>query len=405
MGTKMVWIVKLDSNGKEQWQTVLGGSGDDEAMDMRQTLDGGYIVTGFSDSNDIKNTKANNGKTDVWVIKLDSAGAVQWQELLGGSEDDFGSSIVQNPDGSYVLVGYTDSDNSGDVGENHGYYDIWVAKLDSTGVPLWKKLLGGNNFEITAFGNALQRTSDGGYVLIGTTGSFASGNVSMNHGSADVWVVKLDDTGNIQWENSYGGTGYDDGISIQQTSDGQYIFSGRTLSSNSGNVADTNHGDWDIWVGKLDTAGNLLWQSVLGGSKYEQGNSIRPTTDGGFILAGHTLSGNSGDVVGKNQGYEDAWIVKLKPRILIDVTDSDLRTYIPNAVVSITDLAHSEDESLISSNGPVIFNGTGTSDEYSFIKGNNYQLTVSSAGYHPFSKNITFNHDGKREAVKLNSIQ
>ncbi|MDP3564736.1 MAG: hypothetical protein Q8R70_09630, partial [Methanoregula sp.] len=398
------WVVKLDSAGNKIWQTLLGGSGNERLMSVRQTSDKGYIVAGYTESNDIQNAGTYHGNTDIYVAKLNSAGGIVWQKVIGGSKYDFGSSIIPASDGGYILTGYTQSDDIPLANTNHGYYDILVMKLDDSGNLLWTKLIGGRGGEVTAFDNVIQPTDDGGYILTGQTTSSANGDVGTTHGSADVWVVKLDASGAIQWQNLLGGTGYDDGTAIRQTPHGDYILVGRTTSDNSGDVGQ-NNGGWDTWVTKLDSAGKLLWQDVLGGSRYEQCSAILPTPDEGFIFTGYTESSNSGNI-GTNHGYQDAWIVKLKPRLVVDVLDSDTNGPVPNARVFLHDVAHNEDQNLTVVNGRVVFTGSGASDQFRFTNGSQYTIRATADKYRDGAPvGVVFAHDGQRVIVNLTALE
>jgi len=301
-----VWVARLDTSGTILWQRCLGGAMDDWGTSIQQAAEGGYIFTGCTQSNG-DDVSGNHGGGDVWVVCLSASGDIQWQRCLGGSEYDIGNSIRQNTDGSYILTGETWS-NDGDVSGNHGSPDVWAVKLDNNGNIWWQKCLGGSEYEASY---AIQQTADGGYILAGETWS-NDGNVSGKHGGeweSDAWVVKLDAAGNLNWQRCLGGSGSDSGDSIQQTNDGGYILAGST-SSLDGDVSGKHGDEWnsDVWVVKLDAAGNLNWQRCLGGLESEWGESIQQAADGGYILAGDTCS-NDGDVNG-NHGARDAWVVK-----------------------------------------------------------------------------------------------
>ncbi len=299
------WVVKLSSLGVIEWQKCLGGSGGDGTQSIQQTSDGGYILTGESESNN-GDVSGNHGGTDAWVVKLSSLGIIEWQKCLGGSGTDIAYSIRQISDGGYIIIGKTGS-NNGDVSGNHGNEDAWVVKLSSLGVIVWQKCLGGSSYDN---GQSIQQTSDGGYILTGFTYS-NDGDVSGNHSNVnyDAWVVKLSSLGVIEWQKCLGGNGEDFGYSIQQTSDGGYILTGES-ESNNGDVSG-NHGGTDAWVVKLSSLGIIEWQKCLGGSGGDGTRSIQHTSDGGYILSGSTTS-NDGDVSGHNiiVNY-DAWVVKL----------------------------------------------------------------------------------------------
>lgn len=295
------WIVKLNNTGDIQWQKSLGGSGRETAYSIQQTTDGGYILAGDSESND-GDVTGNHGGTDYWVVKLDSAGSIVWEKSLGGTLYDVAHSIFQTSDGGYVVAGESYS-NDGDVTGNHGSGDYWVVKLDHTGDIQWQKSLGGSDRDVA---HSIRQTADGGYIVAGGSES-NDGDVSGNHGDYDFWIVKLNEVGDIQWQKSLGGSDFDWARSIQQTADGGYIVAGWS-ESNSGDVSG-NHGLYDYWVVKLNNVGDIQWQKSLGGSDYERARSIEQTTDGGYIVAGFSAS-NDGDVSG-NHGSYDHWVVKL----------------------------------------------------------------------------------------------
>jgi uncharacterized repeat protein (TIGR01451 family) len=220
----------------------------------------------------------NNGGYDYWVVKLDVTGNITWQKSLGGSGSDKAQSIQQTVDGGYIVAGYSNS-NDGDLTGNNGSYDYWVVKLDVTGNISWQKSLGGSG---TDKAQSIQQTTDGGYIVAGFSNS-NDGDVTGNNGSYDYWVVKIDASGNITWQKSLGGTWYDKAYSIQQTTDGGYIVAGES-ACNDGDVT-VNNGWYDYWLVKLDASGNIIWQKSLGDTDAQYARSIQQTIDGGFIIA------------------------------------------------------------------------------------------------------------------------
>ncbi|WP_294282510.1 T9SS C-terminal target domain-containing protein [uncultured Chryseobacterium sp.] len=301
-GNNDVWIVKFKKKGDVEWKKTYGGSGEDMARSIIQTADGGYAVAGFTTSSYSGNVSLNQGDSDVWVIKLDPAGAIEWQKTYGGSGADEAKSIIQNTDGSYVLAGYTQS-NDGDVSGNHGGIDFWVVKLSGSGNIEWQKAKGGTNQDVA---HSVISTPDGGYMVTGYTYS-NDGDVSGNHGNYDLWVVKFSGAGTLEWQKPLGGTDDDGAVSIAAASDGGYVLAGY-IYSNDGNVSG-NHGDYDIWVVKISGTGAIEWQKPIGGSSDEYPNAISRTSDGGYIVAGYSHS-NDGDISG-NHGNYDMWLVKL----------------------------------------------------------------------------------------------
>jgi hypothetical protein len=166
------------------------------------------------------------------------------------------------------------------------------------------KCLGGSGSDNIS---CVQQTSDGGYIVAGSSNSI-NGGIEGNHGSSDIWVVKLKGSGKREWQKCLGGSSYESATSIQQTSDGGYIVAGFT-SSNDGDITG-NHGLTDAWVVKLDDSGNLNWQKCLGGTDEDRAHSIQETSDGGYILAGSSES-DDGDLTG-NHGRSDYWVIKLE---------------------------------------------------------------------------------------------
>lgn len=295
------WIVKLDNSGTVKWQKSFGGTQDDEALSVQQTLDCGFIVAGFSNSTN-GDVSGSHGLSDFWVIKLDIDGNLLWQKSFGGNNDDRPTSIQQTRDLGYIIAGHTFS-KDGDVKGNHGNFDYWIVKLDLSGNLVWQRTLGGSQSE---HAEAIRQTSDNGYIVAGYSNS-NDGDVSGNHGLNDYWIVKLDINGNILWQKSYGGSGNDLAYSVQQTDDGGYIVAGES-DSNDGDVID-NHGSYDYWIIKLNSIGKIQWQKSLGGSLDDVAYSLGLTDDGGYIIAGYTSS-SDGDIT-LHHGFNDFWLVRL----------------------------------------------------------------------------------------------
>ena len=403
---------------KIEWEKTLGGSLRDAAWSIIQTKNSGYIVAGVTSSDD-GDVKYNHGFSDYWVVKLNSLGALQWEKCYGGSYFEGEPAVLQTMDGGYVLAGHT-YNFDGDVRGFHGWADWWVVKIDSAGNIQWQNALGGKLMDITY---NIVETSDSGYALAGSTSS-TDGDVTNNHGKDDTWVVKLDKHGNIKWEKCFGGSESDGSGPILQTSDGGFIVAsasystdgnlpilsdsenlylfklnasgemiwkknfsagkssfpavllqtpdhnfivagtssskvptitsevlrdmwvslfdekgnlkwlrhyggalndqlstaiqsddGNILVGGSSNSVDGNitgnRGGNDGWLFKLDQKGDIIWQENFGGSGDDAIQSIRQTKDGGYILAGLTES-SDGDI-SLNKGNTDLWIIKLSP--------------------------------------------------------------------------------------------
>ncbi|PIF47677.1 putative secreted protein (Por secretion system target) [Chryseobacterium sp. 52] len=299
-GSLDYWVVKLESNGNIQWQKSFGGTADDQAHSVRQTADGGYIVAGSTESTNGQVT-GNHGNNDYWVIKLDASGSLEWQKTLGGSSNDIARSVRQTSDGGYIVAGSSSSSN-GDISGNHGGSDYWIVKLTSTGNIQWEKSLGGNNSDDAS---SIAQTTDNGYIIAGTSSS-NNGDVTGNHGDTDYWVVKINSAGVLQWQKSLGGSSTETGQAIAQTQDSGYIVAGSS-SSDNGDITG-NHGSFDYWVVKLNSAGNLQWQKSFGEIYYDYAFDIKNTNDGGYIVSGFSES-----TAIKGFGSNDYWMIKLLP--------------------------------------------------------------------------------------------
>jgi len=304
-GESDFWVVKLSAIGSLEWQKTLGGSNEDVARSIRQTSDGGYIISGWTFSTD-GDVTFNHGYSDVWVVKLNEFGDIQWQKSYGGGTgNDQSRCIRQTSDGGYILTGETDS-SDGDISGYHGGNDIWVLKLNNSGIIEWQKALGGSGIEASY---SIQQTTDGGFIVGGLMSS-NDGDITMHQGLFDFWIVKLTVTGEIQWQKSLGGSDSDWGRSVWQTTDGGYVVAGET-SSTDGDVT-LNDGGTDCWIVRLNDSGEIQWQKTFGGTKIETCRTVNQTSDGGFVVAGYTQS-NDGDVSGFHGGLLDFWIVKLSP--------------------------------------------------------------------------------------------
>ncbi|MEI6766366.1 MAG: T9SS type A sorting domain-containing protein [Bacteroidota bacterium] len=339
-----VWVVKLDSAGNIQKQKCFGGTQFDYASCIHATVDGGYIIAGYTFSND-GDVSGNHGSQDFWLIKINSEWNIQWQKCLGGTQDDLAKSVQLTSDGGYIIAGYTTSNNGDITGWHVGYYgggipypDWWVVKVDFLGNIEWQKCIGGSNDDRA---NSILQTYDGGYIVAGATKS-NNGDVSGNHDvigiNNDFLIVKLNYSGNVQWLKCLGGNGNDCANSIQRTFDNGYIIAGCT-NLNGGDVSGCHVGSTnDCWIVQIDSVGNIKWQKCLGGSSNENANCIQQTNDAGYILAGPTYS-NNGDVSGNHGGSNmgDYWIVKLIPdlTLALDEIDAELNfNLFPNPVIS-----------------------------------------------------------------------
>ena len=254
----------------EEWNKSFGGPLSEECRHVKQTSDGGYILTGFTYS-------STNGQSDLWVVRTDPRGNQLWAQNYGGTGDDAGHYVFETPEQGFLLAGTTRSYGSGD-------YDAWLLKTDPLGKVLWEKTYGGprvDNFR------QVRPANDGGYIAVGSTSSYGKGRF-------DLWLVKTDLNGNKTWDKTFGGPSNDEGFRVTPTPDNGYIITGYTESSGSGGK--------DIWMIKTDLYGNKIWDKTFGGSLDDDGRSVKNTEDGGFIVSGYTDAFGSG-------GY-DFWEIK-----------------------------------------------------------------------------------------------
>jgi len=294
----------------KQWDKRFGGTGGEELTSIQQTNDGGYILGGWSQSGiGGDKTQPSQGNLDYWIVKTDSVGNKQWDRDFGGDTTDVLNSIRQTADRGYILGGSSLSAVGGDKTQSsQGYNDYWIVKTDSLGNKQWDKDFGGT------YGDALStvlQTIDGGYILGGSSASGAGGDKTQaSQGGWDYWIVKTDSLGNKQWDKDFGGTGDDLLNNLKQTTDGGYILGGHSYSGTGGDKTQPTRGTYDYWIIKTDSLGNKLWDKDFGGNDVDYLYSIQQTKDGGYILGGTSGSTAGGDKSQPTKGLNDYWIVK-----------------------------------------------------------------------------------------------
>jgi predicted secreted protein len=260
------WLLKTDANGNLQWNNTYGGTGVDNGYDVSQTADGGYALLGETNS-------FGAGGYDVWVVKTDAAGNMQWNKTYGAVGNDWASNLICTADGGYAVVSYSMS---------FGGYKGWFIKIDSSGNMAWNKTysLGTASWACTGI-----QTADGGYAMTGVTYPTTK---------RDAWLIKTDSSGNMLWNKTYGGTGDDTGWALVQMDDGGYAIGGVTSSFGAGGK--------DGWLIRTDSSGNMLWNKTYGGAGTDWPDDIIRTSDGGYVLAGFTDSFGAGST--------DLWLIK-----------------------------------------------------------------------------------------------
>ncbi len=303
IGGTDLWLGKMNTDSTMVWSHTYGGTDDDRGNSICLMPDNGFALTGFTLSNDV-NISENKGNKDLWVIRTDASGNLLWSKTFGGASDDVGNSVIPRPDGGVMVAGSTFSSN-GDVDFNHGAADFWVLALDANGNLLWEKTYAGSGEDRA---NEIVATQDGNYAILGTTFS-SDGDVSVNLGGVDFWLIKIDDNGNLLWEKSLGGSSADQGFDLIETSSGNLVVVGEVLS-NDGDV-EGNHGIVDAWMAQISSNGELIWQNSLGGSHVDYFLGVTEADDMGLIAVGNTFS-DDGDI-NENFGESDVWMVKVSP--------------------------------------------------------------------------------------------
>lgn len=307
----LLFVLNLTAQSPEiEWQKTIGGNSDDYLFAMDNTNDGGYILAGYSNSNiSGDKTKDTIGLDDYWLIKLNASGDIEWQKTFGGFAFDQLVSVQQTSDGGYILGGHSSSPISGNktVG-NEGFLDYWLVKLNAIGKIMWQKNIGSDKFDYIA---TVFQTEDGGYFAAGRSlGGISGDKTQPLQGDFDYWVVKLNASGDIQWDKTYGGNKEDYLSSAAQTSDGGYILGGSSKSTISGVKTEELVGVGDFWIIKIDAMGNIQWQNVIGSNTKDKLNTIQQTTDGGFIVGGYSKGSIYGDKT-ENSMTNDYWVLKL----------------------------------------------------------------------------------------------
>lgn len=297
-----LWVTELDGDGNLIWEKNYGGSEDDYAMDLQATGDGGYIMLGGSSSAD-GDLNNNNGRVDLWVLKINAVGELQWSKNFGGSGVEMGTSIQTIVDG-YILAGCTGSGGEVGVSAGFGGNEFWVLKLDLDGNLIWEKTYGGKRHDAA---KSIVANGNGQYLIAGNTWS-DDGDISSSYGHSDAWVIKIDNVGILLWEKNFGGATPDRLNSLAKTNDGNYIFAG--VKSEMDLVSNGYYGRYDeqYWILKFSESGQVLWEKTYGGNKYDEAFSVEPTLDGGYIIGGSIQSNL--DSFSSNAGNLDAWIIK-----------------------------------------------------------------------------------------------
>lgn len=281
------WVWKMDEKGNLDWQKSFGGLGQDLLRIVVLTNDGGFLLAGSSESEEGMDKKdKGKGNSDFWIIKLNAKGGEEWQKTIGGLGQDELTSLLKTKDGGFILGGSSSSDKSDDKTSNHyGGMDFWVIKIDNKGEILWQNSFGGNyNDQL----RSMALTEDGGYILGGSSNSTEGGTKTQkNIGENDYWIVKVDKDGNEQWQKTIGGTGDDQLFALETTKDGNYVLGGNSDSQSDNDKRSNNESGTDFWVVKIDKEGNILWQEIYNIAKVDILTSLVENDDKSILLGGY----------------------------------------------------------------------------------------------------------------------
>lgn len=317
------WVVKVNSLGNLIWQKSLGGSDSEEAKSIGQTTDGGYIITGYTNSNDF-DVSGNHGNRDYWVVKLNNIGNIEWQKTLGGSGDDTAYSIQQTLDGGYIVSGNSNS-NDGDITNSIGQTDFWLVKLNNIGTIEWQKTFGGSTY--FDFEPYTIQTNDGGYITVGSSYSYMDSGTQGN-------VFKVNSSGILEWQRLIGDyLNISYFKSIIETLDGGYAIIGTSNSGDIGSPGFSNHGGSDLWFLKLNALGTTEGQRSFGSSAYDTGTSIQKALNGDYIIVGYVGSGGQVLCNHSTSNY-DGWVAKLSANLLGIYEEENKNSIYPNPSTS-----------------------------------------------------------------------
>lgn len=368
-GSADFWVIKINSQGNKIWDKTFGGNSFEIVTSCTATSDGGFAIVGPSSSN-ISNEKTEKarGYQDYWVIKFDNNGKKIWDKTLGGDIEstNIPSSIISTLDGGLIIGGTSNSKSANEKTENSVYDDLWIVKLDSKGQKIWDKTFGDKNqiehfisitstndegfifagffnssptnteYKISKINNQGQKLwdkkfttnriigqspteklpiiiyPDGSFILVGNSKIGILGDkTEVNRGKEDIWMIRVNSLGEKIWDKTLGGIENEFPFDVINTSDGGFIISGISYSGISGDKTETSKGEWDYWIVKVNENGQKVWDKTLGGNDLDWSHSIISTSDGGLMVAGVSFSNTSGDKTDVSKGSSDYWLVKL----------------------------------------------------------------------------------------------
>lgn len=329
-GNDDFWIIKLNAAGQEEWQKTIGGTGQEKLLSIKPTPDGGYIIGGSSASEPKDDTNTLNDKTseafgnmDYWLVKIDRNGQLMWQKTFGGQFFDELRSLVVTADGGFLLGGYSNSPTSGNkLEDNNGIGDFWIIKTDANGNMIWQKTLG-NKGDDQLY--VVHQCQDGNFL--------AGGSTTLAENGADFWVIKLDTSGQMIWQQTYNTDTTDILTSMVENKDQSLLLGGYSPTTPVNNQK-TDGGDY-IMI-KTNAMGEPLWQRTVGSKGDDLLKKAIETRDGGYLMAGTSNAKPSGDK-SQTMGSNDFWVVKLKDNNKTQTQRNSLEAY-PNPTTAFTNI-------------------------------------------------------------------
>lgn len=317
LSVAMIFILMFDCLRSQmifnkQWDKRYGGKGTDVCEAAVINADGTYTLVGYSDSeNDGDKTQSCQGLDDFWVVKIDAQGNKLWDKRYGGNQPDVPFDIKATPDGGYIILGQSASSASGDKSQNsRGSFDCWVVKLDMNGNKQWDRRYGTPSFDYSGY---IAIAKDNGYLISATTVGEGLDKTQPNWDTSgfysDAWLIRIDSFGNKLWDKRYGGIEAENCTGLIATDDGGFVFISSSLSDSSGDKTQSSKGGYDVWVVKIDSDGTKIWDKAIGGTDDDSPNSFALTADGGFIIGARSYSPIGGDKTVPNEA--DYWIVKV----------------------------------------------------------------------------------------------
>jgi len=306
-GSHDFWILKITAEGTVLWEKSFGFSGSDKGISLTNTADNGFLLTGVLDvsasggQGNSKGTQKHSGG-DIWALKLSSNGTLEWSKYFGGSFTDTPFGVVETSNNEYIIAASSDSEDF-NISNNKGTYDFWILKISSNGTLIWEQSFGGSEIDEP---RAITATNDGNFMIVGDTRS-SDIDVSINNGAADLWMIKIATDGTLIWEKTIGASSFDVARSIFKTQDNGFVIAGSSRSSNAGF---TNQGQNDAWILKVNSSGEIDWQKIIGGSGIDFLYDAVELNNKTIIAVGES---SSSDVdITENRGFSDALIINIK---------------------------------------------------------------------------------------------